>query len=45
MNGIYPVENGLGCFTDFETYKIYNQEFNDYINLSSYLHNNYSMFP
>ncbi len=34
MNGMYPVENGLGCFTDFETYKIYNQEFNDYLNVN-----------
>lgn len=31
MNGMYPVENGLGCLTDFETYKIYNNEFNDYL--------------
>jgi hypothetical protein len=26
MNGMYPVENGLSCFTDFETYKIYERE-------------------
>lgn len=26
MNGMYPVENGLSCFADFETYKIYDQE-------------------
>lgn len=34
MNGMYPVENGLGCFADFETYKIYDKEFNDYLNLN-----------
>lgn len=34
MNGMYPVENGLGCFADFETYKIYNHEFDDYLNLN-----------
>jgi Protein of unknown function (DUF4241) len=32
MNGMYPVENGLGCFTDFETYKVYSQEFDNYLN-------------
>jgi hypothetical protein len=30
MNGMYPVENGLSCFTDFETFKIYDQEVKDY---------------
>jgi hypothetical protein len=31
MDGVYPVENGLGCFADYETYKVYNQEFKDYL--------------
>ena len=26
MNGMYPVENGLSSFSDFETFKTYNQE-------------------
>lgn len=32
INGYYPVENGLSCFTDFETYKIYEQEVKDFYN-------------
>lgn len=30
MNGLYPVENGLSCFTDFETFKVYEQEIKDF---------------
>jgi len=30
MNGVYPVENGLSCFTDFETYKIYDKEIKEF---------------
>lgn len=30
MNGMYPVENGLGSFSDYQTWKIYNQEITDY---------------
>jgi hypothetical protein len=30
MNGMYPVENGLSCFTDYETFKIYDQEIKDF---------------
>lgn len=26
MNGMYPVESGLSCFADYETYKRYDQE-------------------
>jgi hypothetical protein len=26
MNGMYPVENGLSSFSDYETFKIYDQE-------------------
>lgn len=30
MNGMFPVENGLGSFSDYETWKIYNQEIADF---------------
>ena len=30
MNGLYPVENGLSCFADYETFKIYEQEIQDF---------------
>lgn len=30
MNGVYPVENGLSCFADFETYKIYDNEIKEF---------------
>ncbi len=30
LNGLYPVENGLGCFADFETFKIYEEEIQDF---------------
>jgi len=30
MNGVFPVENGLGSFSDFETWKLYNQEITDF---------------
>lgn len=30
MNGLYPVENGLSCFADFETFKSYDQEVSNY---------------
>lgn len=30
MNGIFPVESGLASFTDYETWKIYNQEIADF---------------
>jgi hypothetical protein len=30
MNGMFPVENGLGCFADYETWKLYNQEIADF---------------
>lgn len=30
MNGMYPVENGLSCFADFETYKLYDTEVSKY---------------
>lgn len=30
MNGLFPVENGLGCFSDFATWKLYNQEIADF---------------
>lgn len=30
MNGVFPVENGLGSFSDFETWKLYNQEIADF---------------
>lgn len=30
MNGMYPVENGLGCFTDYATFQLYNQEIHDF---------------
>jgi hypothetical protein len=30
MNGMYPVENGLSCFADFETYKLYDKEVSSY---------------
>ena len=26
MNGMYPVENGLSSFSDYETFKLYNEE-------------------
>ena len=32
MNGVFPVENGLGSFSDFETWKLYNQEIADFYN-------------
>lgn len=34
MNGIYPVENGLGSFSDYETFKLYDQEILDFYNLN-----------
>lgn len=30
MNGMYPVENGLSCFADFQTFKIYEQEIKEF---------------
>jgi Protein of unknown function (DUF4241) len=30
MNGFYPVENGLSCFADFETYSLYDKEITEY---------------
>ena len=30
MNGMYPVENGLSCFADLETYQLYNKEVSTY---------------
>lgn len=30
MNGMYPVENGLSCFADYETFKIYEEEINNF---------------
>lgn len=30
MNGLYPVENGLSCFADFESFKVYEQEIADF---------------
>ncbi|TDX10703.1 uncharacterized protein DUF4241 [Flavobacterium sp. S87F.05.LMB.W.Kidney.N] len=33
MNGLYPVETGLSCFSDFETFKIYEQEIKDFYNI------------
>ena len=30
MNGMYPVENGLSCFADFETFKLYDNEVSNY---------------
>jgi hypothetical protein len=30
MNGMYPVENGLSCFADYETFKIYEKEIQDF---------------
>lgn len=30
MNGMFPVENGLGSFSDYETWKLYNQEITDF---------------
>jgi hypothetical protein len=30
MNGMYPVENGLSSFSDYETFKIYNQEIGNF---------------
>ena len=35
MNGMYPVENGLSCFADFETYKLYDNEVSIYNNADS----------
>jgi len=32
MNGVYPVENGLSCFADLATFKIYEQEIKDFYN-------------
>lgn len=32
INGMFPVENGLGSFSDFETWKLYNQEIKDFYN-------------
>lgn len=32
MNGMYPVENGLSCFADYETFKIYEKEIQDFYN-------------
>lgn len=39
MNGMYPVENGLSCFADFETYKLYDKEVSSYQNADT--SNNY----
>lgn len=33
INGMYPVENGLGSFSDYETWKLYSQEITDYYKL------------
>ena len=33
MNGMYPVENGLSCFADFETFRIYEQEIKEFYQL------------
>lgn len=33
INGMYPVENALSCFADFETFKIYEQEIKDFYRL------------
>jgi hypothetical protein len=30
MNGLYPVENGLGSFSDYETWKLFTQEIADF---------------
>lgn len=30
MNGMFPVENGLGSFSDYTTWKLYNQEIADF---------------
>jgi hypothetical protein len=30
MNGLYPVENGLGSFSDYETWKLYIQEISNF---------------
>lgn len=30
MNGMFSVENGLGSFSDYETWKLYNQEISDF---------------
>ena len=30
LNGMYPIEAGLSCFADFETYKIYDKQVNEY---------------
>jgi hypothetical protein len=30
MNGMFPVENGLGCFSDYTTWNLYNQEIADF---------------
>lgn len=30
MNGVFPVENGLGSFSDYETWKSYNKEIEDF---------------
>lgn len=35
MNGMYPVENGLGCFADFETFKLYDKEVSNYAKANS----------
>lgn len=35
MNGLYPVENGLGSFSDYETWKLYNQEIDDFYKLNN----------
>ena len=30
MNGLFPVENGLGSFSDYQTWKLYNKEIDDF---------------
>ena len=34
MNGLYPVERGLSCFTDYETYKLFEKEVEDFYKLN-----------
>ena len=41
MNGMYPVENGLSCFADFETFKLYDNEVSNY-NKADTAHNYYN---
>lgn len=32
INGMFPVENGLGSFSDYSTWKLYNQEIKEFYN-------------